>query len=237
MIIITILKIILQIILILLGIVIIALLAVAIPYLTAEVHYIGDKISLTIGNFIYKKRFDINLKKQESKVSEKPSFKKDTKKENKKKPNVKEKVSDAKNRIFNSEKGFDIDEAIAVKDEFFETASEILSAIKRFFGHLRYKIFIPLIKINLEYGTDDPAATGVLYGSLYGAVGTFYPLLVQYINIDYPQLFVTPDFYNKKLDLEIRSIIKVRPMHIINAAVVALVPWLITRLKYKMKGA
>ncbi|MBQ3573008.1 MAG: DUF2953 domain-containing protein [Clostridia bacterium] len=87
----------------------------------------------------------------------------------------------------------------------------------------------------MEYGTGDAAATGMLYGSIWGAVSTLYPIACRWAHISYPTLDITPDFYGKRFNIEVQSIIKVRPAHIISALFTALRMPNFTYLKDKLK--
>lgn len=148
-----------------------------------------------------------------------------------------EKIADAQKRVFNSEKGFDTDELKNVWNEFCETYSYALGIIKKLLGKLRHRIYITQLFVRLEYGTDNPANTGMIYGSIWGLVGSLYPIFTRYFHIVYPTLDITPDFYDKRFDIEVRSIIKVRAAHIINAAFASLFMPAITYFKDKiLKG-
>lgn len=80
---------------------------------------------------------------------------------------------------------------------------------------LRYRIEIQNTYIRLDYGSGDPAATGQTVGYLWTGIGILYPLINQYFLFDFPIIDVTPDFYQKRLDYEVKSIINVKPVHII----------------------
>ncbi len=148
-----------------------------------------------------------------------------------------EKIAKAKKRVFSSEKGFDTDELKNIWDEFSEMYSYAVGIIKKLLGKLRHKIHITQLLVRLEYGTDNPANTGMIYGSIWGLVGLLYPIFTRYFHIVYPTLDITPDFYDNRFDIEVRSIIKVRAAHIINAAFASLFVPAITYFKDKiLKG-
>lgn len=212
-----------------------------VPYVTIDIDYSSDALVVWVYAWFIKKRFVADFSDKSDKSADKNISDKDT--ENADNSNtgnndgdvqdspIKDRIQRLKSRIFSEEKGFDTDAAKAAFAETKEKFSFIWSLLRRFFAAMRYKIKIPVWRITLDFGTDNAAATGMLYGSVWGAVGTIYPLLARYAYVVYPMLDITPDFYGKRFDIKMKSIIKVRPVHIINAAV----PPLLTYLKEYLK--
>lgn len=194
---------------------------------TVEIHLKDSRLKIVIGNRFIKKKLDIDLKKEKPQKA----AKKCEPKENK--PTFKDRLSEMKKRIFNPETGFDKEEAIKVKDELLGAYSDTIEILRKIFGKMRYKVHIPKTYIRLDYGTGDPADTGMIYGAIWGAVGVLYPIAARYVHMAYPMIDITPDFYEKRFSAEIRSIIKVRPAHIINASFSSLMGLLVTYLKNK----
>lgn len=188
------------------------ILATTLCYARIDIHLKNNILNVTIGNKVWKKHYKIDFSEQENSTTE-------SKTKFDKKSSIKEKISSIKNRIFNFEKGFDIDEVAKIKDEITETYSSVTGIIKDILGHLRYKIQIPVLKIELEYGTGDAASTGMIYGSIWSVTSLIYPIISMWTHMVYPTLDITPDYYGKRFDIEAWSIIKVRPAHIINAAI------------------
>ncbi len=125
---------------------------------------------------------------------------------------------DIKERVYNPEKGGYQEGSIEeIIDEYREKYDEISAVLRDVLGGMRHKIEISRLKLVLDVGTGNPAHTGMVYAVVWGLVGTVYPILTNYFIIDFPQIEVTPDFYEKRLDFGFRSIIKVKPAHIINA--------------------
>ena len=123
-----------------------------------------------------------------------------------------------KKRIYDPDKGgYQHGGAGEVITEYRELWEDAKETFRDIFDGLRYKIEVAKTEIRLDFGTGNPAHTGMAYSAVWGAVGIFYPLVCRHIKMDYPYMEVTPDFYQKRFDLEIKSIIKVRPAHIINA--------------------
>lgn len=135
-----------------------------------------------------------------------------------KKNRFSERWSADKKRIYDPEKGgYQPGGLEAVLAEYRDLWDQGRDVIHTFFGNIRYRIEVPMLRIRLDFGTGNPAHTGMAYGAVWGAVGMAYPVACRYVHMAYPAMEVTPDFYEKRFDLEIRSIIKVRPAHIINA--------------------
>ncbi len=123
-----------------------------------------------------------------------------------------------KKRIYDSENGgYKPDGIKNVIDEYKEEWQEKITLIKKLLGDMRYKIEIEQLKLIVDFGTGNPAHTGMAYGSMWNLLGFIYPILSFYFKISAPVIDITPDFYEKRLDIEFRSIIKVRPRHIIKA--------------------
>lgn len=132
---------------------------------------------------------------------------------------ISDKIKSDRNRIYNSDDGLNIPEFKAVAAEYKAAYKKYKNIILDFFGDLRYKLSVPLLRIDIDIGLDNPTNTGMAYSSIWGIVGITYPLLTRYMHIVYPTISVTPDFYGKRFRLDAESIIKVRPAHIINALV------------------
>ena len=94
---------------------------------------------------------------------------------------------------------------------------EYKSVIKTFMKLTRNKIEIKNLELCLNYGCSDAAKTGILYGVLWGALSAVHNALNLYFNSDYPKVNITPDFQNKKFEIKVYGILRVRLVHIINA--------------------
>jgi len=124
-----------------------------------------------------------------------------------------------KKRIYDPEKGGyqhgGLKEVIGEYLELWEDAKETFRAL---FDGMRYKIEVTDTRVRVEFGTGNPAHTGMAYGSVWTAIGVIYPMLCRYVKMEYPQIELIPDFNATRFHLEISSIIKVKPAHIIHAA-------------------
>lgn len=208
------------------------LFAIFLPYVTIKLNLKNDLLVVILIFWFYKKEFKIDFG-DETKDDKQENSDRITSDEykNEKDFNIKAKLIEIKERIFNPETGFNIDEARAIKNEFIETYSQVMNIIKNFLSKMRHRICVPLLSITLDYGTGNPADTGMLYASFWSLIGMLYPLISRYAKIRYPAIDITPDFYEKRFNIEVKSIIKVRPAHIINASFLAFVKFGLTYLK------
>lgn len=142
--------------------------------------------------------------------------------------NQKKKKAKARKNLFSADKkriydkdggGFQMDGFCAVVQEYIGYLKKGREMLHRFLDDTRHKIAILSLSVSLDFGTGNPAYTGMLYGGIWSAVGTGYPLLCRYFVMDYPKLFLTPDYDRARLDFEIKGIIKVRPAQILHAAI------------------
>lgn len=212
-------------------------LLLTVPYLKFDISYKEKKLTLLMSFWFYKKKIVKDFSKETDDKAENinnsnnnsnknlKKQKKDSKEvdmedfSEKEELGLKQKFAEAKQKVFNPETGFNKEEAQSTINEFKETFSFYYKLIKKFLSAMRYKIYIPVCRVTLDYGTSDPALTGMLYGSAWNVIGFVYPFVARYAYAVYPMLDITPDFYDKRFDVKLKSIIKVRPVHIINALV------------------
>ncbi len=207
---------------ILFAIILIFLLAV-LWHLTVDLSLKDSILSLDIKHIFYRKKIEIDLNKPKSEKKEsEPAENKGN-------------FSDIKKRIFKPDSGIDFDEIKKIKNEYSAAYSDMLDIIKKFLEKTRQKIKIPTLKISIDYGTGNPAATGMIYASFWNLVGILYPLLTRYFKVVYPTLDITPDFYQERFDIKVKSIIKVRVAHIISAPISALFTYLKNKKKKDVK--
>ena len=124
-----------------------------------------------------------------------------------------------------------------VIEEYVEMFRQIKDIIKTFLEYTRQRIYVPVWRIRLDFGTGDPADTGMLFGAAWDFMGILYPHLARYMDITFPMMDITPDFYGKRLDLEMKSIIKTKPAHIIHAFCRSLWKPVIAYIKHNIKGS
>ncbi len=123
-----------------------------------------------------------------------------------------------KKRIYDPEKGgYQAGGLREVVREYKQLWEDVEETLRGLFDGLRYKIAVTRTEIYLDFGTGNPAYTGMAYSAVWGIVGMVYPLICRHVKMEYPYISVTPDFHETRFYLEIKSIIKVRPAHIIHA--------------------
>ncbi|MDR1392131.1 MAG: DUF2953 domain-containing protein [Clostridiales bacterium] len=98
--------------------------------------------------------------------------------------------------------------------EMIEPAKEILRLI---FVKMRHKVEIEKFDLKVKMGAGNASTTGVVYGAAWGFYSSLYAFLSHCFYIKKQSFEIVPDFYNKKLDFEIETIIKVRLLHVIRA--------------------
>ncbi len=187
-------------------------------------HVFDKKLLIELRGFGFRKKIffrDFSGKNSES-VANTPIRKTTSKKQKteQKKNGFSARWEKDKKRIYDKEKGgYQHGGLSEVLGEYQEIYREAKDVIRTFLEDTRHRIEISSLWIRLDFGTGNPAHTGMLYGMLWNFVGLGYPFLVRYFKAAYPSLEVTPDFYHPRFDLEVKSIIKVRPAHIINAII------------------
>ena len=104
-------------------------------------------------------------------------------------------------------------------NEKHKKLSDKKSFLWTLFRDMRYRIEVKKVKIKVDFGTGDPADTGMLYGIIWGAIGSLYQIFNQYFIFDFPETEINPDFENQVFKIEAKGIIKVRLVHIISALI------------------
>ncbi len=109
-----------------------------------------------------------------------------------------------------------IEEKVDKKKEKLSDKTSFLWTLLR---EMRFRLEVVKTELRVDYGTDDPADTGILYGVIWAAVGNLYQLFNQYLVFDFPKVEINPDFENTLFKIEFYGIIRVRLVHIINALI------------------
>jgi len=97
----------------------------------------------------------------------------------------------------------------------YNDVKEIIETVFDYAGH---RIEFSDIYIRSMFGTGDAAGTGMLYGAIWTLVGNVYAFLHRFFNIEFPYVELVPLYNEKAFDIEAEGIIKIRTVHIINAA-------------------
>lgn len=95
----------------------------------------------------------------------------------------------------------------------------------RVFLPLRYiirKITVRNLYLKLGIGTGDAAATGVLYGFAWIAIGNIMTYTGSHVNIEKQRIIILPTFGSVSLHIDFSCIINIKTGHIINAGIRAI---------------
>lgn len=130
---------------------------------------------------------------------------------------IKEKGKKAKKQEKSAEKKAEEYLKNAEPKKVLKTYKKYVPAVCGAFEYLSGRLEIKNVCMYLEYGTGDAAHTGILYGIIQIITGNLFAAAVRYLNCDYPQISINPDFNQSCFDLKASGIIKARPVHIIIA--------------------
>jgi len=100
-----------------------------------------------------------------------------------------------------------------------ETCLNVKDVVVSVLGYLGPRTEISDIRVNSTFGTGDAAKTGMICGAVWSLSGVVYGFLCRFFNIEYPQIELDPVFDQKCFEIEAGGIIKIRPVHIITAAI------------------
>ncbi len=119
-----------------------------------------------------------------------------------------------------------IEEGEGVYKAFRKNKSKIIPVLK----YITSKTEISNFNLKLSLGAGDAAATGILYGVTWIALGNIMTLTRCYLNVNEPKIVVIPIFSQVQLSIDFSCIISLKLGHIINAGIRA-IPQLISGLR------
>lgn len=182
------------------------------------VRYGGEGLSLTFKLWCFKYSLS------GFKGSDKPKDKKEKKKKKEKAEDEDKEENVGKDGGETDEKAKDEEKSGALQKikDGISLFKSVKRASVRALKYLKHKIDISETRVRLKFGTGDAAATGMICGAFWAALGNLYIIGGKFFNLGFPSVNLTPVFESKAFELEAESIIEVRPAHIINAAVLAL---------------
>ncbi len=85
---------------------------------------------------------------------------------------------------------------------------------------VRKRILAEKIYLNLNFGTGDASHTGILTGTLWGAVYNVIAFLANFIRVTEPQISINPSYDEELLDFEGECILKMSMANIISIILV-----------------
>lgn len=77
------------------------------------------------------------------------------------------------------------------------------------------KIYVSKLDLKLVIGTSDAAQTAILTGSLWGLIYNLIAFFGTYLIISIPNIEITPQFNEEKLEINFEGIFETRIVHII----------------------
>lgn len=107
-------------------------------------------------------------------------------------------------------------------ESLLKTYKNIKNKIRSVLKYILRKIKIGKFVLKLCIGTGDAAATGVLYGAAWIAIGNIMTLTRCYIDVNNPRIAIVPIFSKIQLCVDFNCIISMKLGHIINAGIRAL---------------
>jgi len=121
----------------------------------------------------------------------------------------------------------------------FNTYYQTFCKIKYIFSLSRHRvrknILVEKLKINIDFGLDDAAHTGIATGTVWAAVYNAVAFASQLAKLNEPEISVNPDFENEKLACNGECIIVLRLANIISILFVLGINYL--NFKNKEKAA
>ena len=132
-----------------------------------------------------------------------PSKKKD-KPDKKKKNKSKSDESENKKFTFDMFKGY-MDKVYSIREDIFEILSILFNKA----------VYIKDLSIYSEFGFDDPMATGLVTGAANTVVYNMLSVIERHANLGRRTVSLIPDFDNPHFLVRIKSIIKIKNVHII----------------------
>lgn len=141
--------------------------------------------------------------------------------------------SDDLKSLWNSDYNvFDFEVLHSMIIKYAEIISDYKYGAGRFFKFMRYKIHIDRLDVYMKYGTGSPDKTGIAYGAIYAGFECVSQVIMQYFKTKLPpRLYLDPDYVNRTFDFEVGIVVKTRVVHLLNAAVYAIILYVLRKRK------
>lgn len=104
-------------------------------------------------------------------------------------------------------------------EKFKRTFLSVREVITTVFDYAGDKVEFVDIMVKSRFGTGDAGKTGMICGAFWALLGNAYAFLCRFFRLDFPDVQLDPDFEKKVFEIEACGIIKIRPVHIITAAI------------------
>lgn len=103
--------------------------------------------------------------------------------------------------------------------EILSLASYILDLIKAVLGEFARYARLKLCRVKISIGTDDPAQTALLYGTVSSALYTAFEFLDSFMTVkkNYKNIGVAPDFTSDGCKFDFKVVLKIKIIHLLLA--------------------
>lgn len=103
--------------------------------------------------------------------------------------------------------------------EIISLASYVLDLIKAVLGEFTRYARLKLCRIKISIGTDDPAQTALIYGTVSSALYTVFEFLDSFMTVkkNYKHIGVAPDFTSDECKFDFKVILKIKIIHLLLA--------------------
>ena len=118
--------------------------------------------------------------------------------------------------------------------EAIESISSIIDMIKSIFGEFIRYVRLKICYVDVKIATDDAAHTALVYGAASSAVYFALEFLDTVLTLkkNYKKILVYPDFTSDKTEAKLKIVLRIKPIHVILAAM-HLLPKLAEKRKEK----
>ncbi len=100
---------------------------------------------------------------------------------------------------------------------------------------VRKRIIAEEISLNISFGTGDAAHTGIITGSLWGAIYNVIAFFANFIRVTEPQINITPDYENELFEFDGKCILKLCAANIISVFLILYINYFIEKRKQTKK--
>ena len=117
--------------------------------------------------------------------------------------------------------------------EVVESISAVIDLIKAIFGEFIRYARLKVCFVDVKIATDDAAHTALLYGAASSAIYLALEFLETIVTLkkNYKNILIYPDFASEKTEAKLKIVLRIKPIHVILAAM-----HLLPTLAEKKKG-
>lgn len=104
---------------------------------------------------------------------------------------------------------------ISLLNKYTDILKQLFNDIKEIFRYFKRKVKAKEFKIDITFGMEDAAETGIATGMVWAFIGTVYPLVDTVIDIKNPVINVNPKFNCEYFNFEYKGIYKIKIFNIL----------------------